>query len=101
MNGITTLQISPWLIVIIVIIAVAFIAFAVNRAILAHRRQVSVGREEMVGKTAIVRVALEPKGIVLAEGENWMAVSEKGRIEPEEEVIITKVDGLKLWVTKK
>ncbi|GAH14180.1 unnamed protein product, partial [marine sediment metagenome] len=35
------------------------------------------------------------------QGERWTAISETGRVEPEEEVIITKVDGLKLYVIKK
>ncbi len=94
-------QISPWLIAIIVICVVAFIVFAVQRAIRAHRYQVSAGREDLVGKVAEVMIALEPKGTVFIEGERWTAISEKGRVEPGEEVIVTKVDGLKLWVTKK
>jgi membrane-bound serine protease (ClpP class) len=94
-------QIDWWLIAISVICITAFFAFVINRVIQAHRHQPSAGKEELVGKTAIVKRALEPKGVVFIEGERWTAESEKGRIEPEEEVIITKVDGLKLWVTKK
>ena len=67
----------------------------------AHRRQVAAGREDLVGRTAVVEVTLEPKGVVLVEGERWTAVADGGRIEPEEEVTITKVEGLKLRVTKK
>ena len=94
-------QVNPWLIAIIVICIVAFLAFAVQRSIRAHRYQASAGREELVGKIAEVKIALEPKGIVFIEGERWTAISEKGRAEPGEEGIVTKVDGLKLWVTKK
>ena len=54
-----------------------------------------------MGKTGVVRVALDPEGTVLFKGELWDAVSQKGRVEPGEEVIITKVEGLKLYVTKK
>jgi len=85
----------------VIIFVIAFLAIAVNWGIRAHRRQASAGREELIGKTAEVDVALEPKGIVFIEGERWTAISEKGRVEPGEEVIITKVDGLKLYVTKK
>ena len=94
-------QIDPWLIAIIVIFIVAFFAVTIIWGIRAHRRQISAGREDLVGKTAEVKVALEPKGVVFVEGERWTAVSEEGRVEPGEEVIITKVDSLKLWVTKK
>jgi membrane-bound serine protease (ClpP class) len=94
-------QINPWLIAIVSIGIAALFAFVINRVIKAHRHQATTGREELVGKTAVVKVALEPEGIVFFRGERWTAVSEKGRVEPGEEVIITKVDGLKLWVTKK
>ncbi len=95
------LKIDAWLIAVIVICVVAFIVFAAQRAIRAHRDQVSAGREDLVGKVAEVVIALEPKGIVFIEGERWTAISEKGRVEPGEEVTVTKVDGLKLFVTKK
>ena len=94
-------QISPWSIAIIVIFIVAFLAVTIIWGIRAHRRQISAGTEELVGKTAEVKIALEPKGVVFIQGERWTAISETGRVEPGEEVIITKVDSLKLWVTKK
>ena len=92
---------NPWLIAIVIICVIAFLAVTVIWGIRAHRLQVAVGREDLIGKTAEVKEALEPKGIVFVEGERWSAVSEAGRVEPGEEVIITKVDGLKLYVTKK
>jgi len=94
-------QIAPWLIVIIIIGIAAFIVVAIIWGIRAHRYQVSAGREDLVGKTAEVKIALEPKGVVFIQGERWKAVSEKGHIKSGEEVVITKVEGLKLWVTKK
>ena len=94
-------HIDTWFIVLVIIVAAAFIAIATIWGIRAHRHQVSAGREDLVGKTAEVKVALEPKGIVFIQDERWVAVSETGRVEPGEEVIITKVDGLKLYVTKK
>jgi len=57
--------------------------------------------EEMIGKEAVVQTTIDPKGTVLIEGELWTAIAEGSKIEPGEEVIITKVEGLKLWVTKK
>ena len=94
-------QVDLWLIIVVAICIVAFLAFAVNRGIRAHRRQASAGREDLIGKTAEVKIALEPKGVVFIQGERWTAISETGRVEPGEEVTITKVDGLKLYVTKK
>ncbi len=92
---------SPIAIVLLSICVAGLLAFVVQRVVRVHRRQASAGREELVGKTAEVKTALEPKGVVLIEGERWTAISEKGRVEAGEEVIITKVSGLKLYVTKK
>jgi len=92
---------DAWLIVVIAICGAALLAFVVQRVVRAHRQQASTGREELVGKTAEVEIALDPKGMVLIKGERWTAISEKGRVKPGEEVIITKVDSLKLWVVKK
>ena len=94
-------QINPWLIATVIIIIAALFALIVNRVIRAHRYQAATGREELIGKTAVVKVSLEPTGTVFFKGEYWTAISEKDEIEPGEEGIITKVDGLKLYVTKK
>ena len=95
------LYVNTWFIIIIAIIVVVFLVFVVIWSVRAHQRRVSAGREELVGRTAVVEIALEPKGVVLVEGERWTAITDKDRAEPEEEVIITKVEGLKLRVTKK
>jgi len=89
-----------WIIIIPILVG-AFTAFVVNRIVKAHRRQATTGREELLGKTAIVKAALDPEGSILHEGELWTAVLDKGRAKPGEEVIIIKHEGLKLWVTKK
>ena len=92
---------NPWLTAIIVIGVVAFIVISIIWGIRAHRFQISAGKEELIGKIAEVQTVMEPKGTVFIEGERWTATSESGRIEPGEEVIVTKVNGLKMWVTKK
>ncbi len=94
-------RVDPWLVVLLVIGIIGFLAATIIWGIRAHRHQVSAGREELIGKIAEVKIVLKPKGVVFIQGERWTAISEKDRVEPGEEVIITKVDGLKLWVTKK
>ncbi len=84
-----------------VIVAGVVIYFVVILTLKTYRKQIAAGREELIGKTGVVKTALAPKGLVLVEDERWTAVIDKGRAEPEEEVIITRVDGLKLTVTKK
>ena len=94
-------RVNPWLITIMTILIASLFAFVISRVIWAHRRQASTGREELVGNKAVVKIALEPEGTVFFKGERWNAVSETGRVEPGEEVIITKVEALKLWVAKR
>jgi membrane protein implicated in regulation of membrane protease activity len=95
------LIISGWLVALMVIIVVIIIALIVWLTRRTYQQKVAAGREDLVGRTALVEVALEPTGVVLVEGERWTATLDKGRAEPEEEVIITKVAGLKLSVTMK
>ena len=94
-------QIDPWLNVIIVVSIIAFLAATIYYGIRAHRTQVLAGREELVGKTAEVMTVMKPRGVVFIQGERWTAILDDGRAQPGEEVIITKVDGLRLWVTKR
>ncbi len=88
-------------IIVAIVFAVAFIVFVIFAIVKGQRRKLTAGAEEMIGKVAITQSVLNPKGTVLAEGELWTAIAEGSRIEPDEEVIITKVAGLRLWVTKK
>jgi membrane-bound ClpP family serine protease len=88
-------------IIIAIVFAVAFIIFVIYAIVKGQRRKLSAGVEEMIGKEAVAQTTLNPKGTVLAEGELWTAIAEGSKIKPGEEVIITKVEGLKLWVTKK
>jgi membrane-bound serine protease (ClpP class) len=93
-------QVDPVLIAAVTITIAGMLAFVINRIVVAHRRQAATGREELVGKTAVVRTALTPEGSVFHEGEIWTAELDTGQAEPGEEVIITKSEGLKLYVTK-
>ncbi len=97
----TVFRVDPWLIAVIVIIFAGLFAFVIDRVIIAHRRQAGTGKEELVGRTAVVRVPLDPEGTVALEGELWSATSDAGPVERGEEVTITKVEGLKLRVTRK
>jgi membrane-bound serine protease (ClpP class) len=99
-GGSTLFQVNPWLIASVTIFIGGFFAFIVNRVISAHRRQAKTGREELIGKRARVKVALEPEGTVFLKGERWTAISETGSVKPGEEVIVTGVDGLTLKVTR-
>ena len=89
---------------LIIGVAVGFTAFAVfilGAIIRGQRRRKATGAEGMIGTIAIAKTPLDPTGTVLAQGERWTAASEGGKVAPGEEVIITKVEALKLWVVKK
>ena len=93
-------QVNPWLIASIAVIIAGLLALVINRVVKVHRRQAFTGREELKGKTAMVKATLNPEGVVLFKGERWTAVSESGPVEPGETVTITGVDSLKLYVTR-
>jgi membrane-bound serine protease (ClpP class) len=89
---------------LIIGVAVGFTAFAVfilGAIIRGQRRRKATGAEGMIGTIAVAKTPLDPTGTVLAQGELWTAASESGKVAPGEDVIITKVEALKLWVTKK
>jgi len=89
---------------LIIGVAVGFTAFAVfviGAIIRGQRRRKATGAEGMIGTIAIAKTPLDPAGTALAQGELWTAVSEGSRVAPGEEVIISRVAELKLWVTKK
>ena len=92
---------AAWLITLLVIIVVIFIVIAIVWGVRAHRNRIAAGREELVGRTATVEIALEPKGVVLVDGERWTAIIEDGKADIEEEVTVTKVEGLRLIVARK
>ena len=89
-----------WVVVVILICIIVLLVFVIQRIVRAHRQQATTGREELIGKTATVETPLNPRGTVLFRGEHWTAISETGRVEPGEEVIINRVVNLKLYVNK-
>jgi len=79
----------------------AFAIFVIGAIIRGQKRRKATGAEGMLGKLAIAKTALAPTGTVLAEGELWTATAQDDRIARGEEVVITKVEALKLWVARK
>jgi len=77
-----------------------FMAFAVQRTVLAHRRPVMTGWEEMVGATGEVRQPLDPVGQVFVEGALWRAraADEATSLDRGYRVQVDSVDGLTLIV---
>jgi len=79
----------------------AFAVFIVGAIIRGQRRRKATGAEGMIGEVALAKTPLDPTGTVLTQGELWSAEAEGGSVRPGEQVTISKVEGLKLWVSKR
>jgi membrane-bound serine protease (ClpP class) len=94
-------RINPGLIAGVVIAVAAFFIFVIASVLRTHRTRQQTGRDAMVGRVAVARTPLDPKGEVFVHGELWGATVDEGKVELGEEVVITEVDGLRLKVTRK
>lgn len=100
-GGAPYMRVDPGLVALVCVLIVGFLAFVVQRVVKAHRHQATTGREELLGQIAVVKEPLNPEGVVFLKGERWTAIAETGHFEPGEEVIVTRVEGLKLYVNAK
>jgi len=95
------MEVNRFLIAGVAILVAAFVIFMVGAAVRGQRRRVATGAEGLIGRVAVAKTSLDPKGTVLVDGELWKAAVDTGKVEPGEEVTITKVEGLKLLVTQR
>jgi membrane-bound serine protease (ClpP class) len=95
------MEVNKWLIAIVTTVIAAFVVFVVGAVVKGQRRKIATGAEGLLGKTAVAKTRLDPKGTVLVDGEHWAATVESGSVELEEEVVVRKIEGLRLIVTKK
>ncbi|MCJ7514487.1 MAG: nodulation protein NfeD [Dehalococcoidia bacterium] len=95
------MEVNRGLIAGVAIAIAAFIIFIVGAAVRGQRRRVATGAEGLIGRVAVAKTSLDPKGTVLVDGELWKAAVDTGKVEPGEEVTIAKVEGLKLLVTQR
>ncbi len=65
----------------------------------AQRLKPVSGKEGLVGSTGQALENLDPLGTILIFGERWNAESLSGPIKKGEKVIVTRIEGLKLFVT--
>jgi membrane-bound serine protease (ClpP class) len=81
------------LVVTVTVLLGGFWAIAVSKAMAVRRAPVTVGPQEIVGMTGVVR----PGGQVFVRGELWRARSQ-ARLEAGERVVVDGMDGLTLVV---
>jgi membrane-bound serine protease (ClpP class) len=78
-----------------------FFLFVVSKAVATRHERVHTGQEELIGMRAVVRAPLDPVGHVFVQGALWRAVAaDDERLEPGDEVVVEKVDGLTLTVRR-
>jgi membrane-bound ClpP family serine protease len=77
-------------------------AFMIFYAIVKDRKpKISTGVGRMTRQKTVGQTTLNAKDTVSAEEELWTTLAEDSTMEPGEEVTITRVEGLKLYMTKK
>jgi len=94
------MEISMNIIILVVILTALFFLFAITFAIKAQRKKPVTGPEGIVGETGIAFSSLKPNGEVKVHGEIWNAESIDGEIKKGEEILITKITNLKLFVKR-
>ncbi|HZA60997.1 MAG TPA: NfeD family protein, partial [Actinomycetota bacterium] len=92
------IELSPWLIGVVVLASVLFFGFAMTVALRARRRPSVTGQEGLVGLVGIARGDLEPGGHVWLKGALWNAQATNGPIGKGKKVRVRQVDGLTLIV---
>jgi len=97
----SSMEFDKSLIIYVAVFFAIFVGLLVWAAVRGQKSRVITGQEGMIGQTALVKAALEPQGMVLVEGELWKAILDEGSAAEGDEVVIKKVDNLKLYVTKK
>ncbi len=86
-----------------IFLALSF-SFIISFAIKALRAPARMGANTLLGKTAQVKERLDPVGQVRVAGELWGAElvdSESTPVEVGSQVVVEKIDGVKLRVSKK
>ena len=92
------IEVSPWLIGMVVVSSVLFFGFAMTVAMRARRRRSITGQEALVGLTGETRADLDPEGHVWVKGALWKARAMNGPIVRGRKVRVRRVDGLMLLV---
>ncbi|MDP7470597.1 MAG: NfeD family protein, partial [Dehalococcoidia bacterium] len=103
-SGSTVFSIHPAVIVTVAIFLSGFFILAFGAVVRTHRQSQTWGTEGMLGQVAVVRSTLNPAGTVASMGELWQArLAEESAepAEPDEQVVIREVHGLRLTVTRK
>ena len=91
------MRISYYVIFPTVVVTALFFSLVVGMAWKAHRHRPMTGTEGLTGSVGLAKTDISPTGQVLLHGELWNA-SSTDSIQKGDEVEVTGVDGLKLYI---
>ena len=92
------IEVSPWVIGIVVAASVLFFGFAMTVAMRARKKTALTGSEGMIGLSGEARSDLAPEGQAWVKGAIWKARALNGPISSGSRVRVKRVDGLLLIV---
>lgn len=96
---------EPWLrlswnvILLTVLLTAGFFVFIVRKALAAHRRRPTTGREGLIGEEGTAQSAIDPTGKVFVRGEYWEASSDTP-LAAGDKVVVEAVAGMQLKVKR-
>ena len=93
------LRVSWGVILVTVLATSAFFTVVVAKALTAHRRSPTTGREGLIGEAGVAETGMTPDGKVFVRGEYWDAWSDEP-IDAGSRVKVLEVDGMRLKVKK-
>ncbi|HHN93557.1 MAG TPA: hypothetical protein ENK17_02205 [Anaerolineae bacterium] len=92
-------SLSPWAIVVMVLLSLGFAAFLLAAAVRAQGLRRKAVPEEVIGQRGVVTAPLTPVGTVQVAGELWTAFADEP-LAVGEEVEVVALDGLKVRVKR-
>jgi membrane-bound serine protease (ClpP class) len=69
---------AMWMVLLAVVASVTFIWYALTTVVRGRFATPTVGRENLLGRRCLTVTDLDPEGIVLIDGERWLATADRG-----------------------
>jgi membrane-bound serine protease (ClpP class) len=69
---------AMWMVLLGVVASVTFIWYALTTVVRGRFATPTVGREELLGRRCLAVTDLNPEGVVLIDGERWLATADRG-----------------------
>ncbi|NNK91626.1 MAG: hypothetical protein HKO87_04260 [Acidimicrobiia bacterium] len=104
-GGLTLTSAAPqytpkwWAVALTLIGIVAFIVFGLTTVVRSRFSTITIGRDHLIGRLAVVESGFDPDGVVVVDGARWRASAHRAAaISPGDEVEVMEVRGIVLEV---